>query len=103
MAIGAILGVIVVILLVIGVVYFKIKSSKKKIDVLDEKKRYTIATEHEQTSSDSWMTTSNVHLQLDNSRPETPVDMLVQSPPQSHHTTNYKPKFDPIQLSHKQL
>ena len=48
-------------------------------------------------------TISNVYLQFDDSQPETPVDMFVQSPPQSHHTTNYKSKFDPIKLSHKQL
>ena len=74
---------------------------------MDEKKRYIIATENEQTSSDIWMTKentiSNLYLQFDDSQPETPVDMFVQSPPQSHHTTNYKSKFDPIKLSHKQL
>jgi hypothetical protein len=75
---------------------------------LDEEKKYTIATEHEQISSDSWMnkenTISNLYLQFDDdSQPETPVDMFVLSPPQSHHTTNNKPKFDPVKLSHKQL
>jgi hypothetical protein len=70
---------------------------------LDEEKKYTIATEHEQISSDSWMnkenTISNLYLQFDNSRPETPVNMFLQSPLQNHHTTNYKPKFDPIRIN----
>ena len=46
---------------------------RKKIDVLDEKKRYIIATENEQTSSDIWMTKentiSNLYLQFDDSQP----------------------------------
>jgi hypothetical protein len=54
---------------------------------------FSLGDDFKMISSDIWMnkenTISNVYLQLDNSRPETPVDMLVQSPPQRHHTNNY--------------
>ena len=71
---------------------------RKEINVVGENIEETTSTDHDMTFSNIGMTTentfSNLQPQFDDSGPEIPVDMRVQSPVHSHATDNYILKFD---------
>ncbi|XP_071172639.1 von Willebrand factor D and EGF domain-containing protein-like [Mytilus edulis] len=81
-----------VIILVIGFIYYKVKSNNTRTKIIPDQKERNLHLEHS-TGSHIWMSTdksiSDLELEFDDSRGETPFEMFEkQLPPLSHYKHN---------------
>ncbi|XP_063420935.1 uncharacterized protein LOC134706153 [Mytilus trossulus] len=91
---GALGGLLVVIILVIGFIYYKVKSNNTRSKIIpDQQERKPSFHLEQSTGSHIWMSTdksiSDLELEIDDSRGETPFEMFEkQLPPLSHYKHN---------------
>lgn len=87
-------GLFLVIIVVIGFIYYKVKSNNTRTKIIpDQQERKRSFYLEQSTGSQIWVTTdksiSDLQLEIDDSRGETPFEMFKkQLPPRSHYNHN---------------